>query len=152
VQIRIVLVVVALGVTGPAVAHHSAAMFDPTKTVVLDGVVKQFRWTNPHSWLIVAVQSADGTAREWSIEMTSPNLLSRAGWRPGTIKPGEKIRIVAAPLRDGSAGAQFKCAMLSDGRRVTYESVRAPASDAAAAPAATSPCDAGDKSGSGKSK
>lgn len=124
----------ALAWLGSASAHHSAAMFDPAKTVVLEGVVNQFRWTNPHTWLIVTVQTTDGKAQEWSVEMTSPNLLSRAGWRPTTIKPGEKIKVVGSPLRDGSSGLQFKCATLSDGRLVTYESISA--SPAAAGPVA----------------
>ena len=131
----------ALAGAGLASAHHSAVMFDSTKTVRLEGIVKQFQWTNPHSWLIVTVQASGGKTEDWSFEMTSPNLLARAGWRPTTIKPGEKIRIVGAPLRDGSPGAQFKCATLADGRLLTYESVSAPAAtEGAAAPHA--PCGA----------
>lgn len=112
----------ALAGAGIASAHHSAAMFDASKTIVIEGVVKQFQWTNPHSWLIVEAKQPDGTTREWSIEMTSPNLLTRAGWRPSTIKPGSQIRVVASPLRDGSPGAQFRCATLPEGRLLTYQS------------------------------
>lgn len=124
-QTRLTLgLLVALAGAGIASAHHSAAMFDPSKTVTIQGVVKQFQWTNPHCWLIVTAD-ADGGKQDWSFEMTSPNLLARVGWRPSTFKPGDKISINGAPLRDGSSGAQFKCATLADGRTLTYESVSA---------------------------
>lgn len=123
-QTRLVIgVLVALSGAGLASAHHSAAMFDPSKSVTIQGVVKQFQWTNPHCWLIVT--DANGKLQDWSFEMTSPNLLARVGWRPSTFRPGDKIRIVGAPLRDGSPGAQFKCAVLGDGRTLTYESTSA---------------------------
>lgn len=111
---------VTLATAGSASAHHSAAMFDAKKHVVIEGVVKQFQWTNPHSWLIVTATQPDGTTQEWSIEMTSPNLLARAGWRPSTIKAGEKIKVLANPLVDGNPGGQFRCAALPDGRILTY--------------------------------
>lgn len=114
---------IALASGGLASAHHSAAMFDASKTVTLKGVVKQFQWTNPHSWLIISVQNPDGRVVDWSVEMTSPNLLQRAGWRPSTIQVGDRITVVGAPLRDGSLGAQFQKATMGDGRTLTYESV-----------------------------
>ena len=114
------LCIVSLGLAAPASAHHSAAMFDRTKQVTVVGTVKDFQWTNPHSWLhVVAPAVAGGPAIEWSIEMTSPNLLNRAGWRPATLKPGDRVTIVMAPLRDGANGGQFRSATLPDGRVMT---------------------------------
>lgn len=104
-------------------AHHSAAMFDATKSVTLTGVVTGFQWTNPHSWIRITAPGPDGKPVEWSVEMTSPNLLARAGWRPSTVKPGERVTIVVAPLRDGSAGGQFKKLTFSDGRVATYAGI-----------------------------
>ena len=103
----------------PVAAHHSAAMFDRTRVVTLNGTVKGFQWTNPHSWL--QLTTADG--KDWSIEMTSPNLLARTGWKPTTLKPGDKITVIASPLRDGGAGGQFRSATLADGRQLTNEGV-----------------------------
>lgn len=106
-----------------ALAHHSAAMFDQTKSVTIEGTVKQFQWTNPHTWLTVTVQSEKGQIVDWSVEMTSPNLLARAGWRPNTVKPGDKIKVNISPLRDGSSGGQFVSATLSDGKVLKYEGI-----------------------------
>ena len=75
------------------VAHHSFAMFDQSKLVPLQGTVKEFRWTNPHVFIQLLVKNEDGTDEEWSIEMTSPEHLARVGWKPGTLKPGDKVTL-----------------------------------------------------------
>jgi hypothetical protein len=126
----VLAVLAALSSAGDASAHHSAAMFDSTKTVTLTGIIKQFQWTNPHAWLFITVPTPDGKTVEWSIELTSPNLLSRAGWRPGTLKFGDKITVVGAPLRDGGRGAQFKTATFADGRVLNYNGLSAPGAPA----------------------
>src|ERR1700758_1216235 len=73
-----------------ALAHHSGAMFDATQTVTLDGTVKEFQWTNPHSWLQLVVPDNKGGTKEWSLELVSLNVLAHNGWKPGTLKPGDK--------------------------------------------------------------
>ena len=92
---------------GTALAHHSFAMFDQTKTIALTGAVKELRWTNPHVFIQVLVKNANGAEDEWSIEMTSPEHLSRTGWRPGTLKPGDQVTLNIHPLVDGDMGGQY---------------------------------------------
>ena len=101
--------VAALLMAGSAVAHHSGAMFDDKESVVLAGTVKAFQWTNPHCWIQLLVSGKEGT-REWSIEMGSPSQVFKGGWRPGTLKVGDKIRVVIHPMRDGSSGGLFMLA------------------------------------------
>ena len=81
------LCVVLLGLSAPALAHHSAAGIDRTKSQVVTGTVKEFRWTNPHSWIDLDVTDDKGVAQTWSVEMTSPAFLVRAGWKSSTLKP-----------------------------------------------------------------
>jgi hypothetical protein len=107
--------IVALGLVAPALAHHSFAMFDADKTVELEGTVKEFQWTNPHSWLQVMVTDESGQEIEWSLEMGSPGGLAREGWRPRTVVPGDHIKVSIHPLKDGSSGGQFLTATLPDG-------------------------------------
>ena len=97
-----------------AQAHHSYAMFDRSKTVTLNGTVKQFQWTNPHSWIQVAVPSDAGTD-EWSVEMGSPFELLRVGWSPTTVKAGDKVSIQIHPTKDGSKGGGFVSGADADG-------------------------------------
>lgn len=100
-------------------AHHSFAMFDAKQSVTLHGVVKEFRWTNPHVFIQLLANDAAGVAgAEWSIELTSPEHLVRAGWKPGTLKSGDQVTIVIHPIRDGSMGGQFVSGIAADGRPI----------------------------------
>jgi Family of unknown function (DUF6152) len=92
---------------GSALAHHSFAMFDQSQTITLEGEIADFRWTNPHVFIELNVKNDSGSADEWSIEMTSPEHLSRAGWRPSTLKPGDKVTLNIHPMRDGVKGGQY---------------------------------------------
>jgi hypothetical protein len=92
---------------GAAVAHHSFAMFDMQKEVTLDGTIKEFRWTNPHSWIVITVKDAKGVEKDWNLEGLSPGALVRQGWKRSDIKVGDKAVVKANPLRDGSPGGSI---------------------------------------------
>ena len=64
----------------PAFARHSFAMFDGQKTEVIEGTVKEFQWTNPHSWIMLTVDNAQGRPEQWVIEMGAPGRLTQQGW------------------------------------------------------------------------
>jgi hypothetical protein len=98
-----------------SVAHHSFAMFDRTVTIEKRVVVKEFQWTNPHVWIQVYIDNAEGVQEEWSIEGLGPNGLSRKGWRPSTFKPGEVIDLKFYPMTDGSTGGAFVGAKFANG-------------------------------------
>jgi hypothetical protein len=104
----------ALG-AGSASAHHSTGMFDQARTVKLVGTVKQFQWTNPHSWIQLDVTNEAGVKEEWSIEGNSPNQLIRLGWKPGTLKAGDTVTLLVKPMRDGAKGGMFVEITLADG-------------------------------------
>ena len=92
----------------PAFAHHSFAMFDNQKNLTLDGTIKEFQWTNPHSWIQLIVKDpTTGKDVEWSIEGGSPNGLERSGWKRSSLKPGDKAQVVVHPLKDGTAGGSL---------------------------------------------
>ena len=101
-----------------ASAHHSFAQFDMAKTITVSGTVKEFQWVNPHSWIQLMVGDDTGNQVEWSIEMSSPTSLLRQGWKPKTLKPGDKITIVSHPLRDGRPGGSFVTGTLEDGTKL----------------------------------
>ena len=111
---------VALGIIAAgsvvARAHHSAAMFDEKKTVTLDGEVKQFQLTNPHSWLLVDVKDKTGAVTTWGFEAEGPSTLARAGIKPSDLKPGTKLKITGNPMKDGSHAAIWVSAVRADGK------------------------------------
>jgi hypothetical protein len=97
-------------------AHHSAAMFDMSKTFTVQGTVKEFQYTNPHSWLQVLVMSPDGkTTVEWGFETEGPSTLLRVGIKSKTFQPGDKVTIVAHPMRDGRPAGSWVSATKADG-------------------------------------
>ena len=102
----------------PALAHHSAAMFDATKEVTLQGTVKEFQWTNPHTWVQLNVADGSGKVVEWSIEGGGPSALYRRGWRATSLKPGDKITVVVNPLRNGAPGGNMRSVTMADGRKL----------------------------------
>ena len=96
-----------IAISGSALAHHSFTMFDQSKTVTLHGRIKDFRWTNPHVFIELLVKNDQGNEEEWSIEMTSPEHLARDGWRPGTLKPGDKVSLNIHPLHGNAKGGEY---------------------------------------------
>jgi len=100
----------AMLLASSAFAHHSHAMFDQSRQVTLVGTVKQFEWDNPHCWIQLLVpdpHDPQAAPVEWSVEMNSPLALFRSGWKPESLKAGDKISVVINPLRDGRPGGQF---------------------------------------------
>ena len=113
-------------IAAPAVAHHSFAMFDAGKTVTLQGTVKEFEWTNPHSWLRINVaDEKSGKTVLWALEMSSPARLTTMGMHSDSVKIGDKVSVTFHPMRDGTRGGQFIQAELPGGKQV----VRANAKD-----------------------
>lgn len=102
--------------TIPAFAHHSYAEFDLDKKLTLEGTVKEFQWTNPHSWLLVMVPNASGQEEQWAIELNSVSLLAERGWKPKTVKPGDKIAITFHPMKNGSKAGSYMAIKLPDGK------------------------------------
>src|SRR6187399_3040022 len=98
--IRTTAVALALaGVAVSAIAHHSFAMFDQANRTTLKGKVSEFQWTNPHAFIQLEVAGASGKAEIWSIELNSPNNLKRQGWKSTSLKTGDQITLITAPLR-----------------------------------------------------
>ncbi|MDB5456050.1 MAG: hypothetical protein JWP92_1635 [Caulobacter sp.] len=105
-------------VSGPALAHHSFANFDKSRTIKLKGTVKEWQFTNPHSWLQLIVNEG-GQQVEYSIEGASVNTLVRRGWGAKTFKPGDKLDIVVYPLKSGHNGGAFLSATFENGKTIS---------------------------------
>jgi len=102
-----------------AFAHHSPIVFDRTKELRVEGVVTEFKWSSPHSWIHLDVTDSDGKVASWGVEMNPASLLVRRGWRSTTIKPGDKVSVLVHPLRNDEKGGQYISITLPDGRVLT---------------------------------
>ena len=102
---------------GPALAHHSFAMFDNEHQTKIEGTVTDFEWTNPHVYIQLTIADPDGKARKYTVECANPGILNRVGWKFNVVKPGDKLKLVVAPLRDNPVGGGLLHEMvLPDGR------------------------------------
>ena len=97
-----------------ASAHHSFAVFDIQHPLELQGTVQEFRFTSPHSFIILEVKAPDGSAMIWKLEGASPNTLARDGWSSQSLKSGDQIKLSIDPLRSGAPGGAWI------GQKVTF--------------------------------
>jgi Family of unknown function (DUF6152) len=107
----------ALMIAAPGFAHHSFNMFDvkAESEIVLDGIVKEWNFTNPHSWLTITVTNPDGTQSDWSFEAAAAAALVPKGITINTYKVGDKVKVAGGPLKDGRKGAILKFVQHADG-------------------------------------
>ena len=96
-------------------AHHSFAIYDQGRQITLKGTVKAMQWANPHVVIWMVVEAPKGAPPvTWSVETTSPGVLTRAGWTRNSIKPGDRVSVDMRPLRDGSHGGGLETITLLD--------------------------------------
>jgi hypothetical protein len=110
----------ALALCGAAaLAHHSAAQFDFGQRVTVEGIVKDFNVTNPHTWATVEITDDKRGTRDALYEGHSASHFYRAGYERGMVKPGDKIAILIAPRRDGEDGG-FIQAFTANGKTIGF--------------------------------
>ncbi|MDP9085050.1 MAG: DUF6152 family protein [Pseudomonadota bacterium] len=139
------LAATAMLASAAAWSHHSAAMFDMQKTVVVNGTVKEWQFMSPHSWLQVMAVDAGGKQVQWSFEGAAP---AGGGSSPNsqlhkdTFKPGEKITVETHPMKDGRPAGILGAVTFADGHKWTPRQLGAPPGGpppGAASPAGASP-------------
>lgn len=99
----------------PVQAHHSFAMFDKEEQTLLRGKVSKIEWRNPHVFIFVDVTGEDGGTTTYALEMNSPNVLMRTGWRRNSVKVGDEVSFDYYPLRDGRPGGLLHTMTLPSG-------------------------------------
>src|SRR5579871_892724 len=99
-----------------AFGHHSFAVFFQTdKTISVDGIVTEFRFSNPHGLIRLDVPTKDGHTEVWTAETNSPSILVRRGWSRDTLKAGERITVEGWPARNGSHYLRMQKAIRENG-------------------------------------
>jgi hypothetical protein len=105
----------------PALAHHSgAAEFDSNKKIDLTGVVTKVEWTNPHAHFYMDVKDASGNAANWNLELASPNVLIRNGWKRNSIKPGDTVSVTGVRAKDNPTIGSAAVITFPDGHKLTF--------------------------------
>jgi hypothetical protein len=112
----------------PAPAHHSgAAEFDSNKKIDLTGVVTKVEWTNPHAHFYMDVKDASGNMVNWNLELASPNVLIRNGWKRNSIKPGDTVSVTGIRTKDSPNIGSAAVIAFPDGHKLTFLAGEEPA-------------------------
>ena len=101
-----------------AFAHHSTATYDLVHGTIITGEVKRFEWENPHVHIYLDVTGEDAEIEHWTVEMESPSILSRLGWKKASLKPGDEITITGGRAKNGSFQIRAVYVVLPDGRKL----------------------------------
>ncbi len=103
---------VFVSTSGVAIAHHSFAMFDQENPIELEGSVQEFKYTSPHTFILLQVKEKDGGTTVWNLEGGAPSNLVRDGWSSKSLKPGDEIRLMVEPLRSGAPGGAWNASKI----------------------------------------
>ena len=120
-QILVLTVAVVTLAATSAPAHHSfAAEFDRQRPTKMTGTVTKVLWQNPHTFFYIDVKDEKtGKVANWGIEMGSPNILMRNGWRRDTMKVGDVVVVDGHLAKDNSNTANASSVVLaSSGKRL----------------------------------
>lgn len=115
-NMRLAVVVLLVGAVLPAAAHHSFAIFDHTRSYTLKGTVLSFQWTNPHGYIELDVAEGPAGIDRYTVELTSINMLRRAGWKSSDVHAGDEVTAIVAPLLNGEHGGLLLELKVPDGR------------------------------------
>jgi hypothetical protein len=108
---------------GPAQSHHSNVEYEVTKVITVTGVVKEFQWVNPHTWLHLTVDDGKGGKVEWLAEGRAPGILLRAGWTKNSLKFGETVTVDMSPAKNGTLKAIIARVTKADGTILSNQPV-----------------------------
>lgn len=118
-RIRTLLMASLALLAGAAQAHHSFAVhYDSSKPITKEGVVTEFRFTNPHGILMLDVTGQDGKPQRWTVETTSPTYMRRFGWTRDMIKAGDRVIVSGWAARDGSHLMRISSVKRPDGTEI----------------------------------
>ncbi len=108
-----------IATSGAVMAHHSFAMFDQEHPIDLVGTVKEFKFTSPHTFILLEVKGDAGTV-VWNLEGGSPSALVRDGWSSKTLPAGTELKMTIDPLRSGAPGGAWNVnkTKLMDGKPI----------------------------------
>ena len=102
----------------PALAHHSAAAFDPNSPVTVTGTVAKVEWTSPHARIYVTATNADGATETWDFELPSPVTLMRRGWSRNSLAVGTAVTVTGIRAREHPNIAIAKGVVDAAGKRL----------------------------------
>lgn len=102
-------------------AHHGAAAYDTGKPTTLKGTVTEFKFMNPHTEIFLDVADASGKTTNWLAELGGVTGLSRVGWTPHMLKPGDQITVTGNRSKNSSNSLRLQKVVLPNGKEFNFE-------------------------------
>ena len=115
-SIRFTVLLLWLGAV--ALAHHSTAIYDLVHGTIIAGDVTRFEWENPHIHIYLEITGENAEIEHWTVEMESPSILGRLGWKKDSLKPGDRISVTGGRAKNGSFQIRAVHVLLPDGRKL----------------------------------
>ena len=108
--------------SGVLLAHHSRAHYGKEESTTT-GTVIEYKWRNPHVFVVWEAKDQSGKSVQWIGEMASVTSMIADGMTKNSLKPGEKITVLAFPSKNpGSTEALIKKITKADGTIVVDNS------------------------------
>jgi Family of unknown function (DUF6152) len=123
---RVALLAIGVVIAWPAASHHSTSMYDKAHPLTLEGTVKAMQWRNPHvTFDFVTDAKPDQPARTWTVEGSTPGVMTRSGWTKRSLNTGDRVQVLLAPLRNGKPGGLVlqKVTLLATGQVLTWKNL-----------------------------
>ena len=99
-------------------AHHAVVGYDRKKTITLKGVVAEWRWRNPHAFLVWDVKDASGKVVQWTGELQSPISMVAAGLSRSSFKAGDEVTVTGYPATKGTPQSIIQKVINAEGKVV----------------------------------
>ena len=113
---RLVWSMLAMAITAPVWAHHSAVGYDLSKTLTAEATLKEFRWGSPHSAAVFVIKGPDGKAEDMTVASATPAMFVKQGFKPKDFQVGDKMEISWHPAKSGHLGGMLASMKLPNGR------------------------------------
>ena len=110
------MVAMAMAITAPVWAHHSAAGYDLSKILSAKATLKEFRWSSPHSTAVFVIKGPDGKVQSMTVASGSPLMFVKQGFQPKDFQIGDKVEITWHPTKSGHLGGMLASVKFADGR------------------------------------
>ena len=114
-------VALLLAASPALLAHHGAAAYDTGKPTTLKGTVTEFKFMNPHTEIFLDVADASGKTTNWLAELGGVTGLSRVGWTPHMLKPGDQITVTGNRSKNSANALRLQKVVLPGGKEFNFE-------------------------------
>lgn len=117
-RFRVFPVIAAMLCAAAAFSHHGASAYDRNNRITLKATITEFKWTNPHVYILFDALDQKGNSDHWSCESINPGMLSKQGWTRHTLNQGDKVTIIGFPAKSGSKVMLLEKLILAGGKEL----------------------------------